>query len=631
MESFPEEEKSKIDYLEMNYLNESRREQSLNYCKKRMVILEKRANSMIIFNNKKSKLADKYNFNDYSITKEYHKVKTVAIEEEKDKDNNQNKSRNKYNRGMSIKKKITFDKNKMSIIYNDNKIKNIKNRLKKLNYKKYEQLPKPIKSKNDFKKDDFEVISLSGKGAYGTVLQVKLKKPNLELENKNKINNKFYAIKVMDIESMKRVNKLYQVYLESQILNELNNPFIVKIFGTFQSKAKVYMVLDYLSKGDFDTFLKMNYPLKEETIRFYAAEIVSFLEYLQKQKIVHRDLKPNNIMLNDNNHLQIIDFATVRKIGYYYDKTEMKFREDNYDLENDNEDIKGEKIIVNPDDDDDDDDDFEGEKKGEENYNNYNNKRLPARNKTFVGTAEYVSPEVIGDQPAGYGADLWSFGIMLYQMFFGKTPFKGENIYLTFKNIEKLEISFPKNISISENAKDLIKKILIKDPSKRLGAGEPKTDLDIQHLKNHSFFKGIKWKNIFTQNVPNSKLFKFVPKNKVIRKSKENIKKDDKSNNNENVIILKKGNLYKKSFWFHYNERIIILDNSPKIIYKDPDKDIVKGIIHLSKKCKVYLSRQDIFVLDTPKGEYKFKSKKNDIALWISSIKDCIKKYGKEE
>ena len=628
MEFFPKKE-LKTDLSEINYINESKRKSSYNYFTnfpKNRLSIQKRANSMIIFNNKNSKLAIKYNFNDDSIYNECKRVKTFVIKEEKN--NNDYKYLKDYYRCRNIKKRITFDKKKMNIQFSDNKIKVIKNNLKKLN-NGYDQLPIPLKSKHEFKKGDFEVISLSGRGAYGTVLQVKLKEPNSELENKNKTKDKYYAIKVMDIESMKRVNKLYQVYLESQILNELNNPLIVQIYGTFQSKAKVYMVLDYLSKGDFATFLKMNYPLKEETIRFYAAEIVLFLEYLQNQKIVHRDLKPNNIMLNDNNHLQIIDFATVRKIGYYYDKKEMKFREDNFDLENDDEDIKGEKVIINPDgEDDDDDDDIEEEKKEEENCNV---RKLPPRNKTFVGTAEYVSPEVIGDQPAGYGADLWAFGIMLYEMFCGRTPFKGENTYVTFKNIEKLEISFPKKISISENAKDLIKKILIKDPSKRLGAGEPKTELDIEHLKNHSFFKGIKWKNIYTQNVPNSKLFKFISNKKVIRKSIDNSIKDEKSDNNENVIIIKKGSLYKKSFWFHYNERIVILDNTPRITYKEPDKDAIKGIIDLNKKCKVYISRQDIFVLDTPKGEYKFKSKKNDVALWINTIKDCIKKYGKEE
>ena len=153
---------------------------------------------------------------------------------------------------------------------------------------------------------------------------------------------------------MKKVNKIYQIYLESEILNELNSPFIVKIFGTFQTQKKVYMVLEYLSNGNFATFLKNNFPLKEDTIKFYSAEIVLFLEYLQSQKVVHRDLKPENIMINEKYHLQMIDFATVRKIGLYYDKLEMKFKKDDYDIDKDNDDIKGTKLIVNPDNDEDD-------------------------------------------------------------------------------------------------------------------------------------------------------------------------------------------------------------------------------------------------------------------------------------
>ena len=653
MESFPNITFN-CNNKQMSNFIDIKRTSTFNYSSNIKIQLKKRSNSMLININKNNWLSIKYNFintnKKFLESNIFDELKSSLVKSDKKipimKKNNIFK---KEDYDMNIKKIVTFDKKKIDcqnnriIIIKDMSNKELfKRKPKKFNSFDSDELIIPLKSKNEYKKDDFEVLSLCGKGAYGTVLQVKLKS-NVEQENKNKKDKekekeKFYAIKVIDKESMKKVNKFYQIYLESQILNELNSPFIVQIHGTFESKSKIYMVLDYLSNGNFATFLKMNYPLKEETIRFYAAEIVLFLEYLQSQKIVHRDLKPENIMLNEKYHLQIIDFATVRKIGYYYDKNEMKFRLDNYDLENDNEDIKGTKIIVNPDDDDDDEEEEEEEEEKDinldnniKNDNKHRIKRLPPRNKTFVGTAEYVSPEVIKDQTAEYGADLWAFGIILYEMFCGKTPFKGVNTFLTFKNIETLNITYEENISISENAKDLIKKILVKEPSKRLGAGEPKTDLDLEHLKKHPFFKGIKWKNIINQNVPNSKLFKFKTKKMVRRKRNSKSENEIKNSENKNVIVLKKGSLYKKSFWFHYNERYMILDSSPKITYKDLEKNIVKGIIYLNKKCKVYASRQDIFNLDTPKGVYKFKCKhSNEIALWINAIKDCIKTYGKE-
>ena len=643
MESSPKHELNPVNNGIIS-INKEKIKLIYDHFKNEKIIIGKRPNSIFNNNNKKNNISLKYNFTPTiinSILKSYKKSKTSILDSNQ---NNNKKCNNKRNNkckniNYNFKKSMGFSRNENNnrIIFLDDTNKKFISRTKKFSSCD-EPLLIPIKSKNEYKKDDFDVISLSGKGAYGTVLQVKLKS---DLEKENRKNEKFYAIKVIDIQSMKKVNKLYQIYLESQILNELNSPFILKIYGTFNTKKKIYMVLDYLSNGDFSNFLKMNYPLKEETIRFYAAEIVLFLEYLQSQKIVHRDLKPENIMLNDKYHLQIIDFATARKIGYYYDKNEMKFKKDNYDLENDNEDIKGTKLIVNPDDDDDLDEEEEKEEEKEEDEKNcskINNiiqkkkiKKIPPRNKTFVGTAEYVSPEVIKDQKAGYGADLWAFGIMLYQMFCGKTPFKGSTTYVTFKNIEKLNIIFEDNINISEKAKDLIKKILVKEPEQRLGAGEPNTNYDLEHLKNHPFFKGIKWKNIINQNVPNCKLFKFKNRKQMNRERQSKNKEQILNNDNKNILILKKGLLYKKSFWFHYNERLFILDSTPKITYKEIDKDVIKGVIYLNKKCRVYASRQDIFNLETPKGVYKLKCKQNDMALWINAIKDCIKTYGKDE
>ena len=652
--------KLKINDLKMvNNIHEIKEKNNFDYFKKQKIIHKKYSNSADFFINKKKKLSNKYNLTDtyiFSIiSKTIRRQQTSIFEIDK------NYSKPFMLESLANKKYINKKRSKKSIsLKHENKIFSINNInndihindddiiLKRHKYKsvKESSLPIPIKTKKEYKKEDFDVIALCGKGAYGTVLQVKLKtvEENIKIKNskKKKQPDNYYAIKVIDIQSMKKVNKIYQIYLESEILNELNSPFIVKIFGTFQTQRKVYMVLEYLSNGNFANFLKNNFPLKEDTIKFYSAEIVLFLEYLQSQKVVHRDLKPENIMINEKYHLQMIDFATVRKIGLYYDKLEMKFKKDEYEIDTDNDDIKGTKLIVNPDNDDDDEEEEKDEDEEEKDDMNNNkimdyfnsdkklkkNKKKPQRNKTFVGTAEYVSPEVISDTPAGYGADLWAFGVILYQMYCGQTPFKSKTNFLTFKNIGNLQVTYPNNINVPKNAKDLINKILIKDPDKRLGAGEPNTDLDIAHLKKHPFFKGIKWKNIINQNVPNAKNLKFKTNKKIVK----NIKKEDNKIEIEEKKgeIIKTGVLLKKSFWFIYNEIFVTLYNTPKIEYRNIDKNEIAGVIHLNKNCRVYASKSDIFNLDTPKGKYKFKSKSNDLIIWINAIKDSIKKYGKD-
>ena len=132
--------------------------------------------------------------------------------------------------------------------------------------------------------------------------------------------------------------------------------------------------MQYLSHGDFSDFIRLNYPLKLDTIQFYAAEIVNFLDYIQSKKIVHRDLKPENIMINENWHLQVIDFATARVLGKYFDKQKMIFKTDTYYDLSETDDLKGNKITINDEDDEEDLDDIKQDRRG----------------MTFVGTAEYI-------------------------------------------------------------------------------------------------------------------------------------------------------------------------------------------------------------------------------------------------
>ena len=500
-----------------------------------------------------------------------------------------------------------------------------------------------LKSKNNYTKEDFEVVTFSGKGAYGTVLQVYLK---------NDPEKKIYAIKKLDINSLYSVNRLYQAYLENDILNELDSPFIVKVYGAFESDGKIHLVMDYLPNGDFSYFIKANYPLREDIIRFYSAEIVLFLEYMQKMKLIHRDLKPENIMIDEKGHLKVIDFGTVRKVGYYYDKKEMRFKEEKLFERIDSEDIKGVKNIVNPDmeDADEDDDDEDEEDEEDENDDNDTNeysekkkKKMPKvrlkRSMTFVGTAEYISPEVIADRPAEFGTDIWAFGVMLYQMYFNITPFKAVTTYLTFRNIEKPQISFPNDI-ISEQAKDLILKILVADPKKRLGGGDPGTPNDISNLKKHPFFKKVKWNNLHETTPPGFKEYKFYEcKKKSIYKNQnsENEKNsdgyavfDDKSKEkNKDASIIKQGYIKKKSIWFHYDKKYIILDTSPQITIKDINDKYLK-IIPLNRKCKVTIVENNCFDLKAPDKTHRFKGIQNDGNDWAGIIDDAINAYAKE-
>eukprot|EP01117_Protostelium_nocturnum_P000627 TRINITY_DN1072_c0_g1_i1.p1 TRINITY_DN1072_c0_g1~~TRINITY_DN1072_c0_g1_i1.p1 ORF type:complete len:371 (+),score=111.80 TRINITY_DN1072_c0_g1_i1:177-1289(+) len=286
--------------------------------------------------------------------------------------------------------------------------------------------------------DSFEKIKLIGKGDVGKVYLVK-----------HKQSGKFYAMKVLDKHEMISRNKVKRVHTEREILSTADHPFIVTLYWSFQSTSHLYFVMEYCAGGEFFRMLQKQSGkcLPEDHVRFYAAEVLLALEYLHMKGFIYRDLKPENILLHETGHVMLTDFdlskqapssATAQVIKKMFEKPEI-----------------------------------------------YSTPELQTN--SFVGTAEYIAPEVIQGYGQSSSVDWWTFGILIYEMLFGCTPYKGKNQDDTFHHILDGNLDFPSHphFPVSSSSKSLIKKLLHGDPKKRLGASHGATD-----LKKHKFFDG---------------------------------------------------------------------------------------------------------------------------------------------
>eukprot|EP01121_Diplochlamys_sp_Union-15-3_P015905 TRINITY_DN5322_c0_g1_i6.p1 TRINITY_DN5322_c0_g1~~TRINITY_DN5322_c0_g1_i6.p1 ORF type:complete len:286 (-),score=64.12 TRINITY_DN5322_c0_g1_i6:309-1136(-) len=152
-------------------------------------------------------------------------------------------------------------------------------------------------------KDDFELMTVIGRGSFGKVMQVR-KKDTKEV----------YAMKVMRKEAIIQKNQIAHTKDEKAILQQIEHPFIVKLHYAFQTKDKLYMILDYVNGGELFYHLKKEGKFKVDRVRFYAAEITSAMDHLHSLGIVYRDLKPENILLDKDGHIVITDFGLSKVI-----------------------------------------------------------------------------------------------------------------------------------------------------------------------------------------------------------------------------------------------------------------------------------------------------------------------------
>ncbi|EEB08076.1 AGC/RSK protein kinase Ppk22 [Schizosaccharomyces japonicus yFS275] len=298
--------------------------------------------------------------------------------------------------------------------------------------------------------NSFEKIRLLGSGDVGKVYLVK-----------QKSNNRLFAMKVLNKQEMIKRHKVNRVLAEQEILAKSNHPFIVPLYHSFQSEDYLYLCMEYCMGGEFFRALQSlpSRTLPEQSACFYAAEVTAALEYLHLMGFIYRDLKPENILLHQSGHIMLSDFDLSKPIPTTSSPT----------------------VVVS-----------------KNHTSSANNLAIDThtylakyRTNSFVGTEEYIAPEVIRSCGHTVAVDWWTLGIFLYEILYGVTPFKGKNRHATFSNILYADVTFPEYHgapNVSNTCKNLIRKLLIKDETKRFGSIAGASD-----IKSHPFFRNIQW------------------------------------------------------------------------------------------------------------------------------------------
>lgn len=296
------------------------------------------------------------------------------------------------------------------------------------------------------RESDYEVLKLVSNGAYGAVYLVK------EIKSRQR-----FAMKKINKNNLMLRNQVDQVFAERDIMSFTDNPFVVSMYCSFETKKHLCLVMEYVEGGDCASLLKNIGPLPPDMARFYFAETVLAVEYLHSYGIVHRDLKPDNLLITALGHIKLTDFG-LSKMGLMSLATNL----------------------------------YEG-------YIDRDTRQFS--DKQVFGTPEYIAPEVILRQGYGKPVDWWSMGIVLYEFLIGCVPFFGETPEELFAHTVNDDIEWPdeEDWPVQPEAKAIISALLHQSPRDRLGTS------GAHEVKDHSYFCGVNWNTLLRQKA------EFVP------------------------------------------------------------------------------------------------------------------------
>ena len=231
-----------------------------------------------------------------------------------------------------------------------------------------------------------------------------------------------YALKTIEKRKiLMTYGKLDNIYDEINIHSKLYHQNIIKLYNVYEDEETINIIMEYAKEGNLYHLIKKekNGFSEQKSYEFFI-QIINAVYYLHSNNIIHRDIKPENILIGDDNNLKLCDFGWAKELT----------------LEN---------------------------------------------RSTFCGTMEYMAPEIVGSENYDYSVDIWSLGILLYELLFGHSPFNADSNKNIIFNIKKHELNYDnENKKISNSCKDLIERLLNENPQKRLR---------IKDILEHPFIK----------------------------------------------------------------------------------------------------------------------------------------------
>ncbi|KAM4712506.1 cGMP-dependent protein kinase 2 [Anableps anableps] len=240
-------------------------------------------------------------------------------------------------------------------------------------------------------------------------------------------HGKYYAMKRVSKKQIVAKRQEEHMLFEKKILKAIQCDFIVKLYAAFKDTRYIYMVMEFCGGGEIWTKLKEVGRFDEHVVVFCTACVVEAYAYLHKKNIMYRDLKPENLMLDMRGYIKLVDFGFAKEL------------------------MRGEKTY------------------------------------SFVGTPEYMAPEIIKNQGHDFAVDFWSLGILIFELLVGSPPFSSSEPQKIYSKILDGELKFPPYLS--EASKSIISKLCRPRPGQRLG----NTKNGIKDVRHHRWYSSMNW------------------------------------------------------------------------------------------------------------------------------------------